>query len=64
MFDYDRPPMEYGRPVPVQLEDLIEKIYVAPTSPAWFRDLVTRITARYEIGVSVEQSSLDRIPEF
>jgi len=64
VFDYDRPAGESGRTVPVQLVDFIEKIYVAPTSLAWFRDLVTKITARYGIDIPVEQSTLDKIPEF
>jgi hypothetical protein len=55
---------ERGRPVPVSVEELFEKIYVAPTSPAWFGALVRRITIKYGLDVPVEQSALDHLPEF
>lgn len=55
---------EAGRIVPVKLMDLIEKVYIAPTAPRWFRDVVKAITARYEIDVPIEQSALDQSPEF
>jgi hypothetical protein len=53
-----------GRMVPVSVRDLVEKVYISPTAPTWFRDLVKQLTARYKIDVPVEQSLLDRSPEF
>jgi hypothetical protein len=55
---------EGGRSVPIQLLELIENVYVAPTSPPWFYGVVKRTTERYEIDVPVEQSALDQSPEF
>jgi hypothetical protein len=61
---YRIPNGEAGRVVPIQILELIERVYIAPTAPAWFRDIVRSISARYEIDVPVEQSALDTIPEF
>jgi hypothetical protein len=36
-----------GYLVEVLLDDLIETVYVAPTAPDWFRDLVAAVTAKY-----------------
>ncbi len=55
---------EAGRVIPVQLPEIVERVYVAPTAPSWFYDLVKRITAKYELNVTVEQSALDQVPEF
>jgi hypothetical protein len=55
---------ECGRLVPVRLAELLERVYVAPTAPAWFLAIVQRITARYGLNVAVDQSSLDSVPVF
>ncbi len=55
---------EAGRAVSVQVLELIEKVYIAPTSQAWFREIVKSVTSKYKIDVPVEQSALDRLPEF
>jgi len=38
--------------------DLIEKIYVAPTSPQWFSGLVSTIAKKYKITCEIETSDL------
>jgi hypothetical protein len=44
---------------------LIESVYVAPTSPAWFRDLTGKVLERYGLGhLKPQQSSLDTSPFF
>jgi hypothetical protein len=48
----------------VDLATLIEQVYVAPTSPAWFRSLVTQVCKRYSLEKPVLQSSLDAQPFF
>jgi hypothetical protein len=55
---------EEGRGVSVQLPDIIERVYIAPTSPAWFQEIVRSVTAKYKLDAPVEQSALDRLPEF
>lgn len=55
---------EAGRGVSIQLPDLIERVYIAPTSPAWFQEIVRSVTAKYKLDAPVEQSAMDRLPEF
>jgi hypothetical protein len=51
--------------VGVSLEELVEAVYVAPTAPAWFRDLVGAITHKYGfIHKPIIRSSLDVDPVF
>jgi len=45
-------------PIPVDLDRLIERVLVAPTSEAWFEDLVRRILERYQLNKEVMRSSL------
>jgi hypothetical protein len=48
----------------VALDDLIDSVYVAPTCPPWFRDLVQSVCERYELKKPVHKSSLDAEPFF
>lgn len=52
-------PSRHGLYVKVQSDRLIEAVFVAPSSPAWFLDLVKRILARYDLKVPVHYSHLD-----
>lgn len=47
-----------GVHVKVALQALIERIYVSPTAPEWYTELVKGITQRYLLPVTVHQSSL------
>lgn len=49
---------EHGIKVPVDLNLLIQKIFVSPTSPKWFKEVVESLSDRYNIGAPVIQSSL------
>jgi hypothetical protein len=53
-----------GIKVDVDLNALIEQIWVAPTSPAWLRGLVEAVLKRYSINKSVHDSDLDKSPMF
>ena len=55
---------ELGRQVEVELETLIEKIYVAPTAPDWFGELVKRVTGKYRLEKPVIRSILDQKPVY
>jgi hypothetical protein len=46
----------------VDLDVLIQRIYVAPQSPAWIADLVHSLAGRYGLKAPVVQSSLDDSP--
>ena len=39
--------MQSGRLFEVSLDDLVEAVYVAPTAPTWFYNLVVAITSKY-----------------
>lgn len=52
-------PERLGLYVKVELDRLIEAIFVAPNSPGWFLHLAKRIVARYGLKVPVYRSHLD-----
>jgi len=47
-----------GITVPVDLNELIDRIYVAPASPIWFEELVTSVMKRYQLSKETIQSDL------
>ena len=52
------PPGDYGIKLDVDLDTMIEAVYVAPTAPDWFRELTVRVCKEYELNAEVIQSSL------
>ena len=63
-FDFNSSKFSHGFYVPIDLEILIEKIYVSPTSPDWFYTLVKSITNKYEIDKDIMKSNLSDDPVF
>jgi hypothetical protein len=53
---------ECGIQTKISLDTLIEAIYVAPTAPPWFFDLVKSISIKFGITADVRQSSLSASP--
>lgn len=53
-----------GVQVPVDVDRLVEHIYVAPSAPSWFAKLVREVIARYGFRFEVTQSKLDEGPVF
>ena len=51
-----------GMLVPVDLEQLIEKIYISPSAPDWFSKLVENVVKKYGLVKTVEHSRLDDKP--
>ena len=51
-----------GIGVRVALSQLIETVYVSPTAPAWYLELVRQIARRYSLPADVKQSSLAADP--
>lgn len=51
-------PFRYGLGISVDVETLIENIYVSPTAPAWFADLVDSVTKKYGLNKTVIHSEL------
>ncbi len=59
-----KPPYSDGVGVKVNLEKLIGNIYVSPTSPKWFLNLVKSVTKKYGLNKAIFQSSLDAKPVY
>jgi len=53
-----------GKQIEIDLNDVLEKIFVAPDSPPWFFDLVKKIAVKYGIDLELQQSNLDKEPIF
>ncbi len=53
-----------GFQVPVDLERLVETVYVSPTAQDWFEDLVKSVMTKYDCGMNVTKSSLADDPIF
>jgi len=64
-FPYDQYKDEQPKGVYVSadLDTLIERVYVAPGRPAWFKELVARVIATYALDRPIENSSLDERPD-
>lgn len=45
--DYSGIPFDYGDYVNINVDKLIEKIYISPTAPKWVVELVEKILKRY-----------------
>jgi hypothetical protein len=58
------PPDKPGILVPVNLLSLVERVYVAPQSPAWIAALVEGISNKLGLKVQVHHSSIDTDPVF
>ena len=53
-----------GIPLPIDIDRLIESVYVAPTASTWFRELIERVLSRYGSRLPVVQSALDAQPVY
>ena len=60
--DLDAEPTFKGLSIPVDLDTLIERIYVAPQLGEWAHDLVKSVMSKYGLDKQVEHSSLDDVP--
>ncbi len=56
--------MNAGMPVKMDLEMLIEKVYISPSAPGWFAKLVESVINKYGLKKSVEHSKLDEKPTY
>jgi len=54
--------IQEGINVDVDLEKLIQKVYVSPDSGIWFCDLIVDVLARYGFEIEVSQSSINDSP--
>jgi hypothetical protein len=51
-----------GFEAPVELDELVDAVFVAPGARKWFKDLVADVTKRYGLTGVVERSALDARP--
>lgn len=58
------PNPQAGLSVPVDLDMLVDGIFLSPTAPGWLTKLVTRVCARYGVKADVARSSLATEPIF
>lgn len=47
-----------GIAIPIDVKQLIEKIYISPTAQSWFKEMVENVIAKYGHVFEIEQSSL------
>lgn len=62
MAQFGMPAYENGIFVPVDINTLIEKIYLSPSSKAWLFELTNSICNKYNLDKKILQSSLDTNP--
>jgi hypothetical protein len=61
---FDRGTIRDGLPIKVDLSNLVQKVYLAPNAPFWFRNLVCSLIKKYEYNFDVVHSDLDKSPVF
>ena len=54
----------FGKLVYVPLEELIKRVYVAPTANNWFYELVRDVTEKYGFKFEIIKSYLDEKPVY
>ncbi|MBX8942483.1 hypothetical protein [Lysinibacillus sp. K60] len=62
-FDYSAEPThQYGKSIKVDINTLIENIYVSPEAPFWFYELTKKLVEKYNLNKNVFQSELSELP--
>ncbi len=62
--DFSIPTPDYGIYVAINPDELIEKVYLAPTSPEWLLKLTRGIIEKYGFKFQVLKSQLDEPPVY
>jgi hypothetical protein len=62
--DYSVANPKTGKTIEVDLNALIEQVYIAPMTGTWYADLVQKITPRYGLAKPIKQSTLDKDPVY
>ncbi len=50
--------------IPINLNALIENIYVPPTSDDWFKEVVKSLLRKFKLNINVKRSELEKDPIF
>ncbi|MES5851867.1 hypothetical protein [Bacillus cereus group sp. MG68] len=56
------PSLEYGIGISCDIRILIEKVYISPTAPKWFEELVRSMCDKFDLKVDVFKSELSELP--
>lgn len=51
-----------GIAISIDLDELVEEVFVAPTTPIWFQDLIGDVLRRYGLDKPVTRSDLEASP--
>jgi len=62
--DFKQETIVAGLKIKVDVERLIERIYIAPSAPGWFADLVRTLVQKYGYSFEVAQSRLGDQPVY
>ncbi|MEX1014803.1 MAG: hypothetical protein WDZ80_06615 [Candidatus Paceibacterota bacterium] len=62
--DFSQETINHGLKIEVDIEILIENIFIAPSAPSWFADLVSAVVNRYGYKFAVVHSKLSENPVF
>jgi len=50
--------------IEIDLNELIQEIYVSPFAGAWYYELIKKLVKRYGLNIPIQQSSINSIPEY
>lgn len=53
---------DFGIYVPVDLDVLVERVFISPTAPNWFGELVSSVVSKYNFKKNVSHSGLNERP--
>ena len=62
--DINQETMEHGIAINIDINTLIQKIYIAPEAPSWHLDLIKGVISKYGYNFDVVQSKLNENPLF
>ncbi len=62
--DFNQEAIGHGLKIKMNVKVLVERIYIAPSAPEWFADLVRALIQRYGYNFDVEHSKLSERPVF
>jgi hypothetical protein len=55
-------PYKAGMYVPIALETLLDEVYVSPTAPDWFLDIVQRVCKQFKLSITPKRSDILSAP--
>lgn len=62
--DFNIDTIEHGLQIRADVEALVERIFIAPSAPTWFADLVKAVVNRYGYDFEIVHSTLNESPVF